>query len=206
MERTFFDTPILKHLLRWVSIASLKLFGWQIKGDFPNIPKFVIIAAPHTSNWDLPLMLICVFYFRAKIYWMGKSSIFNKPFGTICKWMGGIPIDRSKTNNVVEQSVNQFNKKEQLALTVPPTGTRKKVIKWKTGFYHIANDAKVPIALSFLDYKTKTAGFGPLFYPTGDIVADMKEITRFYIGMEGKNPGSIEPIPELPVFEAPEFP
>lgn len=201
MEHTFFNTPILKHLLRWISIAILRILGWKIKGDFPNIPKFVMIAAPHTSNWDLPMMLFCAFYFRAKIYWMGKDTIFKKPFGTIGKWMGGIPIDRSKANNIVEQSVAQFNEKAQLILAVPPTGTRKKVLKWKTGFYFIAHQAKVPIAMAFLDYKTKTAGFGPLFHPTGDISADMQEITKFYVGMEGKNPGKIAPILDMPVLE-----
>ncbi len=188
MERTFFDTPILKHFLRLVSLFWLKLFGWKIEGEFPEEKKFVLIAAPHTSNWDMPYMLFYAFYYRAKVYWMGKQSIFRWPFGTICRWMGGIPIDRAKSNNVVENTVEQFNKKDRLVIVIPPTGTRKKVLKWKTGFYYIALLAKVPIALGFLDYKKKVGGFGPLFYPTGDIEADMIEISKFYQGISGKHP------------------
>ena len=188
MNHTFFDTPVLKHFLRLVSLVALKITGWKIVGEYPKEPKFVVIAAPHTSNWDLPYMLFFAFFYRSKICWMGKHTIFKKPFGTICKWMGGIPIDRSKTNNVVSQTVEQFNQKEKMVIVIPPTGTRKKVLKWKTGFYYIALQAKVPIALSFLDYKHKTGGFGPLFYPTGDIEKDMQEITSFYKDKTGKHP------------------
>lgn len=210
MEHTFFDTPILKHFLRLVSVVSLKITGWKIEGEFPNEKKFVLIAAPHTSNWDMPYMLFYAFYFKAKVYWMGKDTIFRKPFGTVCRWMGGIPIDRSKSNNVVENTVDQFNQKEKLILVIPPTGTRKKVLKWKTGFYYIALQAKVPIALGFLDYKKKTGGFGPLFYPTGDIEADMNEIMQFYKGITGKNAERSEiALPDLklplPVVNSPKI-
>jgi 1-acyl-sn-glycerol-3-phosphate acyltransferase len=187
LERTFFDTPILKHILRFVSLAWLRVFGWKAEGEYPSAGKFVLIAAPHTSNWDMPYILFFAFYYRAKIYWMGKHTIFKKPFGTISRWMGGIPIDRSKSNNVVQKTVEQFNEKKQLVIAIPPTGTRKKVLKWKTGFYYIALQAKVPIALGFLDYKKKIGGIGPLFYPTGDIEADMSEIMSFYEGITGKN-------------------
>jgi len=183
-----------------VSLLALKLTGWKVEGEFPDTPKFVVIAAPHTSNWDLPYMLFFAFYYRLKVYWMGKQTIFNKPFGTICKWMGGIPVNRSKSNNVVEQSVEQFNQKERFILVVPPTGTRKKVSKWKTGFYYIALQAKVPIALGFLDYKKKVGGFGPLFHPTGDIETDMGDILNFYRGISGKYPERSKMI--LPVFPA----
>ena len=188
MNHTFFDVPVLKHVLRSVSLLAIKLFGWKVEGRFPEVPKFVMIAAPHTSNWDLPHMLFFAFYYKAKVYWMGKQTIFKKPFGTICRWMGGIPIDRSKSNNIVEESVEQFNCRDKFVLIVPPTGTRKKVTKWKTGFYYIALQAKVPIALGFLDYKKKVGGFGPLFYPTGDIEADMESILNFYQGITGKYP------------------
>ncbi len=198
MNRTFFDTPILKHILRPIAVLALKTRGWKVEGQFPDVPKCVIIAAPHTSNWDLPNMLFFAFYYRAKVYWMGKHTIFNKPFGTICKWMGGIPINRSKSYNVVELSAEQLNQNEHLMLIVPPTGTRKKVLKWKTGFYYIALQAKVPIALGFLDYKRKVGGFGPLFHPTGDIEADMQEILTFYKGISGKYPEKSKMV--LPVF------
>ncbi len=122
------------------------------------------------------------------MYWMGKDAIFKAPFAGVMKWLGGLPIDRSKSNNVVEQSIGQFENNERLVLTVPPSGTRKKVLYWKTGFYHIAKGADVPIALGFLDYRRKVGGILSAFHPTGDIDADMKIITAKYEGIVGKYP------------------
>jgi len=133
-------------------------------------------------------MLFIVFVLNAKIYWMGKDTIFRKPFKRFFKWLGGIPIDRSKSYNIVAQSIQQFNENENLILTIAPSGTRKRVQKWKTGFYHIANGANVPILLGFLDYRRKVGGFGPMLYPTGDLEADMKTIKKFYDGVTGKYP------------------
>jgi 1-acyl-sn-glycerol-3-phosphate acyltransferase len=124
---------------------------------------------------------------KVKIYWMGKKELFRPPFGPLLRWLGGIPIDRSKSNGVVGQSIQQLQDAEKLVLTVPPTGTRRKVMHWKTGFYHIAHGAGVPIVLGFLDYGRKMGGVGPLFYPTGDINADMKEIQAFYKDIQGRN-------------------
>ncbi|MBU3916998.1 lysophospholipid acyltransferase family protein [bacterium] len=200
MKHTFFDTPVLRTVLHWIAKLVLKLSGWKADGVLPKNEKFVLIAAPHTSNWDLPMMLLFAFHFKLKIYWMGKESIFKKPFKTIFQWMGGIPINRSKSNNVVEQSIQQFEKHESLVLTVPPTGTRSRVRKWKSGFYHIANGANVPISLGFLDYKRKIGGLGPLFYPTGDIEADIKEISKFYINITGKYPETSKN--SLPIFNS----
>jgi len=154
----------------------------------PPIPKFILVGAPHTSNWDLPYTLFIVFVLKAKVYWMGKDTIFRKPFKRFFKWLGGIPIDRSKSYNIVAQSIQQFNENENLILTIAPSGTRKRVQKWKTGFYHIANGANVPILLGFLDYRRKVGGFGPMLYPTGDLEADMKTIKKFYDGVTGKYP------------------
>ncbi len=178
MVRTFF---------RILSILILKLAGWKVSGHVPDIPKFVMIAAPHTSNWDLPYTLFVAFAMKVKIYWMGKKELFRPPFGPLLRWLGGIPIDRSKSNGVVGQSIQQLQDAEKLVLTVPPTGTRRKVMHWKTGFYHIAHGAGVPIVLGFLDYGRKMGGVGPLFYPTGDINADMKEIQAFYKDIQGRN-------------------
>ena len=188
MNYTVFDTPVCKTLFRWISIFFLKITGWLTEGRLPAIPKFVLVGAPHTSNWDLPYTLFIVFVFRAKIYWMGKEVIFRRPFKGFFKWLGGIPIDRSKSYNVVAQSIQQFKENETLILTIAPSGTRKRVEKWKTGFYHIANGANVPIQLGFLDYRRKVGGFGPMLYPTGNIDDDMKIIRRFYDGVTGKYP------------------
>ncbi len=188
MNYTIFDTPIIRTLMRWLSIIILKFSGWRTEGRMPEYPKLVLIAAPHTSNWDFPIMLFIAFSLRAKLYWMGKDALFQWPINRLFKWLGGIPIDRSKSNNVVAQSIEQFNRNDKLILTIPPSGTRKRVFYWKSGFYHIANGANVPIALGFLDYRRKVGGIGPIVTPTGDIEADMENIKAFYADISGKYP------------------
>jgi 1-acyl-sn-glycerol-3-phosphate acyltransferase len=188
LNYTIFDTPILRTVLRWISICLLKISGWQAQGRLPDIPKFVMIAAPHTSNWDFPIMMFIIFKLKGKLYWMGKDALFRKPFKHFFKWLGGIPIDRSRSNNVVEQMVDKFNETDRLILTIPPSGTRKRVKKWKSGFYHIAAGAHVPVVLGFLDFKRKTGGVGPVVAITGDMDQDMQCIRAFYADIEGKYP------------------
>jgi len=188
LNYTIFDTPVLNIFLRWFSIVVLKITGWRTHGRLPATPKFVLVGAPHTSNWDLPYGLFIIFVLRGKIYWLGKDSLFRRPFKGFFKWLGGIPIDRSKSKNVVAQSIQQFNQNKTMILTIAPEGTRSRVKKWKTGFYHIAKGANVPIVLGFLDYRRKAGGIGPVIYPTGNIEADMKTIRAFYDGISGKFP------------------
>ena len=186
MHFTVFDTPVIRPLLRMISITGLKLAGWKLQGHFPADNKYVLIGAPHTSNWDFPVTLATCFAARAKIYWMGKASLFKGPAGPIMRWLGGIPVDRTQKNSLVEQMVAAFDRSERLVVAIPPEGTRKAVTEWKTGFYYIAHGAGVPIALAYLDYPSRTAGFGPLFTPTGDIEADMPKIRDFYRDKRGK--------------------
>ncbi len=186
MNYTIFDTPVVRNIIRWMSILLLKISRWHTEGKLPNIPKFVMIAAPHTSNWDFPIMMFIAFKLKAKLYWMGKDTIFKKPFGYLFKWLGGIPIDRSRSQNVVEQMVEKFSEMDRLILTIPPSGTRKRVEKWKSGFYHIAYGANVPVVLGFLDFGSKTGGIGPVVALSGDIEQDMKDIRAFYSDIEGK--------------------
>jgi 1-acyl-sn-glycerol-3-phosphate acyltransferase len=185
---TIFDTPILSYVLRRSARIFLRIFGWRMEGQAPEAPKCVMIAAPHTSNWDLPVMLFFAFAFRKKLFFMVKDAVFRWPFGPLFRWLGGIPIDRSQRNGVVEQSIQAFRDNQELILVVPPSGTRSKVEYWKTGFYHIARGADVPIALGFLDYGRKRGGVGPTIVPTGDIEEDMKEIRVFYAGITAKYP------------------
>lgn len=189
MHRTIFDTPIVNTVLRAFSVQFLKRTGWTVVGQLPKgAEKSVLIAAPHTSNWDLPYTLMVAFALRLNFYWMGKSSIFRFPFGTIMKWLGGIPVDRSKANNLVAASIEAIQTAQgPLQLTVPPEGTRSKARYWKTGFYHIAVGAQVPIVMAYMDYSRKIGGLGPVFQPTGDIDADMAEIKAFYAPFKGKN-------------------
>jgi 1-acyl-sn-glycerol-3-phosphate acyltransferase len=189
MHRTIFDTPGVNTVLRAFSIAFLKLNGWKIEGSLPpDGQKSVLIAAPHTSNWDLPYTLMVAFVLRLNIYWMGKEEIFKPPFGGIMRWLGGIPVNRQSANNLVAAAVESIKAADgPLQLVVPPEGTRSKVRYWKSGFYYIAAGAGVPIVLAFMDYERKISGLGPVFYPTGDLQADMLRIQAFYAPYSGKN-------------------
>ncbi|HHO76720.1 MAG TPA: glycerol acyltransferase [Deltaproteobacteria bacterium] len=188
MQYTVFDTPVVKTMLRWFSLAYLKVFGWKYEGLVPDLPKYVMIAAPHTSNWDFPITMFLAFALNIKVYWMGKASIFAGLFGPVMRWLGGISVDRSRSNNMVDQTVDVFNSHETLVIIVPPEGTRDKVSYWKTGFYRIAHGAKVPIVLGFVDYRRKAGGIGPVIFPTGNIEDDMYAIQSYYSGITGKYP------------------
>lgn len=188
MHYTIFDTPVVRTLMCWISAFVLKMRGWRIEGRFPTLPKYILIAAPHTSNWDFPITLAMTFALKGKIYWMGKASLFRWPFNRIFKWLGGIPVDRSRSNHLVEQMIRQFSNNENLVVTIPPAGTRSHVTRWKTGFYYIALGAGVPVVLGYMNYREKIGGIGPVYTPTGDIRGDMQEIRAFYSGMRGKNP------------------
>lgn len=189
MHTTIFDTPIVKTLLRWFSIAFLKITGWKVEGALPpGVDKCVLIAAPHTSNWDLPYMLMVAYHRGLHSYWMGKASIFSFPFRRVMMWLGGIPVNREQSNNLVAASVDAItNASRPLQLVVPPEGSRGKVRRWKTGFYYIALGAKVPIVMAYMDYERKLTGIGPTLITTGDIEADMKVVKAFYAPFKGKN-------------------
>ena len=190
MHRTIFDTPVVNTVLRTFSVAFLKLTGWKIVGQLPaDARKSVFIAAPHTSNWDLPYTLMVAFALRLNIYWMGKAQIFRWPFGPLMRWLGGVAVQRENANNLVAASVEALKLSDgPVQLVVPPEGTRSKVRYWKTGFYYIALGAQVPIVMSFMDYGNKVSGLGPTFLPTGDIEADIVAIKAFYAPFKGKNP------------------
>ena len=188
MKKTIFTTPIVNTLLRGISHVVLKIIGWRVVGELPDKHRFVGIGAPHTSNWDFALMLLAIFVTRMDAHWMGKDALFPKGFAWFVKWMGGISIDRSQANNTVEQMIEHFNGHDELIVIIPPEGTRRRVTEWKTGFYHIAHGANVPIVLSFIDASTKTMGFGEHFVTTGDVDKDMKLIRAFYATKQGINP------------------
>ncbi len=189
MHHTIFDTPIVNTLLRWAALVYLKLSGWKVDGTLPeHARKSVLIAAPHTSNWDLLFTLIVAFVLRLNIYWMGKASLFKAPWGPLMRWLGGIAVNRERANNLVTSSALAILAVQgPVQLVVPPEGTRGKVREWKTGFYYIAAAAQVPIVLAYVDYGTKIAGLGPVYQPTGDIEKDMLAIKAFYAPIQGKN-------------------
>lgn len=186
MQKTIFNTPVINTLFHWLSRLLLKLSGWKVTGERPEIRKYVMIAAPHTTNWDFYYGLLMTLYFKNEVYWMGKKEIFRMPFGAIMKWFGGIPVDRSRSNNLVQTVVDEFNSRRSFVVAIPPEGSRSKVDSWKTGFYFIAKGAEVPILLSFLDYEKKIAGYGYLFLPTGNLESDMVKIKEYYKNIHGK--------------------
>jgi 1-acyl-sn-glycerol-3-phosphate acyltransferase len=189
MQRTIFTTPVVNTLLRAFSISFLKATGWRVEGALPtHAARSVLIAAPHTSNWDLPYTLMVAFALRLNIRWMGKQSIFRAPFGGVMRWLGGIPVNREQSTNLVAASAKAIREADgPLQLIVPPEGTRSKTRYWKTGFYYIAREAQVPIVMAYMDYERKISGLGPLFEPTGDVDADMAAIKAFYAPFKGKN-------------------
>ena len=188
MQRTIFDTPVINTLMRWISRLILGALGWRIEGRPPTVSKYVLIAAPHTSNWDFPLTLMVCFSLEIKVYWMGKASLFPPVMGSVMRWLGGIAVDRSRQGNLVQSTIDAFNQSAELIIIVPPEGTRAKVTQWKTGFYYIAQGAGLPIALGYMDYAKKIAGVETLFHPTGNIENDLPKIQAFYSDISGKNP------------------
>ena len=189
-------------LARFLGRAWLRAFGWRVEGHLPMAPKVVVIAAPHTSNWDLPFMLATAVVLGVRPSWLGKRELFRTPFGRLMCWLGGVPVDRSRRANLVEQVVARFAEAERLFLVIPPSGTRRRAPHWKSGFYHVARGAGVPIVCSFLDYGRRVAGIGPTVVATGDVGKDMDVVRTFYAPIEGRYPENTTPI-RLPEEDAP---
>ncbi|MCG8589110.1 MAG: lysophospholipid acyltransferase family protein [Proteobacteria bacterium] len=162
--------------------------GWEPEGVRPTEPRFVLIAAPHTSNWDLPYLLALAVVFDVRVSWMGKHGLFRPPLGWLMRRLGGIPVVRHRRGNLVAQMARAFGERESLALVVPAEGTRGYVTHWKSGFYRIAEAAGVPIVMGYLDYARRRGGFGPALHPSGDVGADMDRIRAFYADKVGKYP------------------
>ena len=175
-------------MLKFAAALFLRLTGWEAEGAKPVAQKFVLIAAPHTTNWDLPYTLAMASVFDVRISWMGKHTLFRGPMGWIMRALGGIPVRRNRNTNLVEQMARAFREADSLCLTIPAEGTRGYVAHWKSGFYHIAKAANVPIQLGYLDYARKRGGLGPTLLPTGDLRHDMDEIRDFYVDKVGKYP------------------
>ncbi len=185
MQRTAFQTPIIKQALALIGWLILKASGWQVKGKLPaNLKQAVIIGAPHTSNWDFPLAMAALFTQGWPFYWVGKHSLFKGPAGVLMRFLGGIALNRSQAKNTVQAYAQLFSHNPELLLMLAPEGTRAKAA-WRTGFYHIAHQARVPIIFGYLDQQSKSIGLGPAFYPSGDLHADLKVIREFYQDKQG---------------------
>jgi len=175
--------------VRWfLAVVFLKLAGWTAEGGPPAARRYVLIAAPHTSNWDLPFLLAFAWLHGVRISWMGKHQLFRPPTGWIMRGLGGIPVRRDRRNDLVAQLARVIDESPSICLVVPAEGTRAYVPHWKSGFYHIARAAEVPIVLGYLDYERRVGGFGPQVLPSGDLRADMDEIRGFYADKRGRHP------------------
>ncbi|PCI07629.1 MAG: glycerol acyltransferase [Gammaproteobacteria bacterium] len=166
----------------------IKLAGWHLEITLPEEKKFILIGAPHTSNWDFPLALLVFWSLDLRIYWVAKSQMFRGPLRYLFTALGGIPVDRSNSQGFIKQIAEKFNERNEIVLAIAPEGTRSKTKYWKSGFYHIAMAAKIPICLGYIDYQHRTLGFKQLLHPCGDIESDMLIISRFYQNIKGKRP------------------
>lgn len=167
-------------LFRPLGYAWLKLTRFKVIGDMPTAQKFVIVANPHTTNWDLPYTLAAGLHYGVRVNWMGKTSIFKWPFGGLMRWLGGIAVDRSKSTNAVAAMVDTFATSDRMALVIAPAGTRSTTAPWKSGFYHIAHGAGVPLVLAFINYQSRTLGIAGTLQPSGDYEADLAAIQAIY--------------------------
>ncbi len=168
-----------------------KFSGWKIKGEIPaELKKCVIIAAPHTSNWDFVFSLGALHIMGYKVNYMVKQELFVFPFSILLKKSGGISIDRKKNNNVVDEMADKIKQSQKMFLMLSAEGTRKPVEKWKSGFYYVALKANVPLCTGFLDYAKKEAGFGPVIYITGNTQEDLNKIKSFYATITPKIPAN----------------
>jgi 1-acyl-sn-glycerol-3-phosphate acyltransferase len=164
------------------------LLGWKVENGFPQEPKkYVVIAAPHTSWLDFPIAMLSRISEGTMVHFVGKSSLFRWPFGYFFKALGGMPVDRNKSNNLVEAIIAVFNSKKEFRLALSPEGTRKKVIQWKTGFYYIAKGANVPIVMATLDFKHKKVKISEPYYMTDNMEKDFKNLRNFFKDVIGKN-------------------
>ena len=178
----------------------LSALGWQLDAQLPSEKKYVIIGAFHTSNWDFPLGILGLWALGLKASWVGKHTLFRGPLGPIFRLIGGIPVDRTIHTGFIKRIAELYQSRDELALTIAAEGTRSKTEHWKTGFYFIAMEAQVPIALGFLDYRNKRLGVGATLYPTGDINSDFEVIREFYQDKTGLRPENQGPVKLPPKY------
>ncbi len=191
MARKLIYQSIFIHVFHWIGRIFLTIMGYRFVGKLPNEKRLLAIAAPHTSNWDFPIFISMVFALKLEPRFLGKDTLFKGILGPLMYWFGGYPVERNglRATAAIDRAVELFNTHDKLLVGIAPEGTRSKVTKWKTGFYRIAIEANVPILMAYLDAEKKIVGIREeLFYPTGDMAADMIAIQAFYADKVGINP------------------
>ena len=178
--------------MKWLSHRVLTALGWEFLGEVPDVPKMVIIGAPHTSNWDFFLFLAALHHYRLSVNYLGKHTLFRWPFGFLFRRLGGIPVDRSRAGGVVGQVKQEFDQADQMILVLAPEGTRKAAPQWKSGFLEIATAAQVPIVLAGVNYPSKTVTIGPHYEATA--MGLMDAVRAFYADKVGRHPQGKGPV------------
>ena len=167
----------------------LRLLGWRIEGEVPDLPKFVIAVAPHTSNWDFVVGIAAMFALDLRLAFLGKHTLFRGPLAALMRGIGGIPVDRSNPHGVVAEAVLAFGKADRRILALAPQGTRSRGAAFKSGFLHIARGARVPVLLAALDYEERCVRLGPTVSPGDDVEVELKRIAAHFAGVRGNHPG-----------------
>lgn len=173
--------PLTQRVARW----CLRVCGWRLVGTAPDVPRCVIIFAPHTSNWDFPLLLAVRFAFNRRVTYLAKSTLFRFPIARLLRATGALAVERSERHALVEQLVSELGRRDELWLAMSPEGTRAWTDHWKSGFYHIAREARVPLLLAFIDARARECGLGELLELSGDVERDMELLRAFYSGKQG---------------------
>jgi 1-acyl-sn-glycerol-3-phosphate acyltransferase len=173
---------------RWLGVLLMRVSGWRIAGNIPDVPKYVLIVAPHTSNWDFFHGFCAYLVLRLDNTWLAKHTVFFWPLGILARRFGGMPIDRSRGSNVVRMCVSEFARRERMSITITPEGTRSRVKEWKNGFYYIATEAGVPIVPVALNYRDRLVMIMPPVTPTGDMAADLAAIKSLYRADMARHP------------------
>jgi 1-acyl-sn-glycerol-3-phosphate acyltransferase len=176
---------------RWFGRSVLRLGGWRVCGEIPDLPRLVILAAPHSSGWDAVWGLAARLALGLEVRFMGKAELFHGPLGRLLRWLGGVPVDRHAASGVVEQMAARFAGSERFWLALAPEGTRRRVERWRSGFWHIARAADVPVLCAYFHYPDKVIGFGPCIELGDDLDADMRRIRGIYAPWVGKHRGTV---------------
>lgn len=179
---------------RRLARLALGLRGWRLSGEAPDLPRYVIIFGPHTCNWDFLLGMLAARGYGIRASWLGKSTIFRRPVAGALRRLGGIPVHRDRHDGIVAQAVEAFSGADSMVLGLTPEGTRRRTPGWKSGFYHIAAGAGVPIVLASMDRPSRRIAIGPAFAPSGDLRRDMEIVRAFYAGAQGIHPERASPV------------
>lgn len=180
-------------LTRGLSRLVLRMVGWRVVGTLPDLPKFIFIAAPHTSNWDFPLGILAKSAVGLRVSFFGKASLFRGPLGWFMRWQGGQPVDRKAAHGVVAETIRIVRESPHFVLAIAPEGTRKRVANWKSGFYHLAHGAGIPIVPAHLDFGRREVRFEAPFWPTGDPERDIAAIRQGFRNTEARRPDLYDP-------------